>query len=359
MTADRWIRKTLGIIIAAMVLVVSVIVYVDPFYHYHKPHTDRFYYDMAGDFQRYYNDGILKRFDYDAVIIGTSMTEFYSADYVNSLFDCTSVKTPFSGGEYAEIDRHLADAFKDHNVRYVFRPLDFKVNSVLISEDLHSAPLEYIYNDNLIDDVYYVLNKRVLLESMRIVINSMRYGRKGIVSFDDYYDWYDPELFTKERALSGSVIAEPEETAVFTDQEKEALRKNIRENVVRLASEHPETVFYYYLPPYSIANWASIYSAGELDKRIEEERIMIEMILPCENIHLFSFNLHTDWTTDLLNYCDITHYSPELNRRMLQYMRDDTGRLTAENYEEYLEKEHQFYSSYDYMSLKEEGGKES
>nr|MCR5230490.1 hypothetical protein [Solobacterium sp.] len=182
MTADRWIRKTLGIIIAAMVLVVSVIVYVDPFYHYHKPHTDTFYYDMAGDFQRYYNDGILKRFDYDAVIIGTSMTEFYSADYVNSLFNCTSVKTPFSGGEYAEIDRHLADAFKDHNVRYVFRPIDFKVNSVLISEDLHSAPLEYIYNDNLIDDVYYVLNKRVLLESMRIVINSMRYGRKGIVS---------------------------------------------------------------------------------------------------------------------------------------------------------------------------------
>ncbi len=355
MTGNKWIRKTMMLISALMILTVSLIVYVDPFYHYHKPLTDRFYYDMAGDFQRYYNDGILKKFDYDAVIIGTSMTEFYSAEFVDELFGCTSVKTPFSGGEYAEIDRHLADAFEDHEIRYVFRPLDFKVNSMMIYEDLHSSPLEYIYNGNIFDDVYYVLNKEVLLETLRIVINSIRYGKKGIVSFDDYYDWYNPDLFTRERALKGSEISEkPGEKAEFTEQEKRDLQRNIQENVVNLASEHPETVFYYYLPPYSIANWASVYSKGEIEKRIEEERMMIEMILPQENIHLFSFNLHTDWTTNLLNYCDITHYSPELNRMMLEYMHDDTDRLTQENYEEYLEKEYRFYSSYDYMSLLEE-----
>ncbi len=349
--AGKWLKKLAVIFTVMLLMVIGVIAYVDPFFHYHKPHTDRFYYDLFGDYKRYYNDGILRHFDYDTVIIGTSLTDFISAAKVDELFECRSVKTPFSGGEYAEIRNHLETAFKDHNVRYVFRPLDIQVDSILITEDLHSDELRYLFNDNPFDDVYYVLNKEVLFESARTVADSLKSSKTGILSFDDYCDWYNPDYYTKERAMTNVIVASPEEQNVLTEQEEILLRENIQKNVTDTAAAHPETIFYYFIPPYSVANWSNVYSSGNLEKRIQEERIMLEMILEQENIHLYSFTMHTDWTCNLLNYCDRTHYSPEITNLIIDEMKEDHCRLTKDNYESYLEEEYQFYLNFDYSSL--------
>ena len=59
-----------------VLLLLPVIAYfvftVDPFFHYRAPDTDRYYYPLNNE--RSQNDGILRHFDYDALITGTSMT---------------------------------------------------------------------------------------------------------------------------------------------------------------------------------------------------------------------------------------------------------------------------------------------
>ena len=64
--------------------IISVVVYVDPFMHYHKPIISKFFYSL--DNQRSQNDGIIKYFDYDAIITGTSMIENFKTSEFDKLF---------------------------------------------------------------------------------------------------------------------------------------------------------------------------------------------------------------------------------------------------------------------------------
>ena len=73
MKAEKWLLGW-GLIVVAALCALGFLVYrVDPFFHYHKPDTSRYYYTL--DNQRSQNDGIIRHFDYDAMIIGSSMTE--------------------------------------------------------------------------------------------------------------------------------------------------------------------------------------------------------------------------------------------------------------------------------------------
>lgn len=78
---------------------------------------------------------------------------------------------------------------------------------------------------------------------------------------------------------------------------------------------------------------------------------MIEMILDCPNIRLFSFNLMTEITTNFDNYKDPTHYGEWVNSAILRYMKMDEGLLTKENYQDYLRRERELYMNYDYGKL--------
>ena len=80
MTGKKWFGTFLILFMAALVLVGSVVAYVDPFFHYRAP-RDFFFYKLYD--QRSQNDGITKNFEYDAMVTGTSMAE----NFKTSLFD--------------------------------------------------------------------------------------------------------------------------------------------------------------------------------------------------------------------------------------------------------------------------------
>ena len=80
----------------------------------------------------------------------------------------------------------------------------------------------------------------------------------------------------------------------------------------------------------------------------------IELILQCDNIYLFSFNDDFALTTDLNNYADLLHYGNHVCSYLLRQMQQGKGRITRENYLEYLNREREFYMSFDYNTLFEQ-----
>ena len=68
-------------------------------------------------------------------------------------------------------------------------------------------------------------------------------------------------------------------------------------------------------------------------------------------IHVYSFNILTDITTDLNNYKDATHYGEWINSMILLYMHEGKCLLTADNWEAVLEAERDFYTGYDYTLM--------
>ena len=126
---------------------------------------------------------------------------------------------------------------------------------------------------------------------------------------------------------------------------------NVREKVLSLAEANPDTVFYYFLTPYSAAWWGDLRQAGQLEAQLEMEELVIREILPCGNIRLFSWNTVRELTFDLANYKDRIHYGPWVNDWMLEQMASGEGLLTKDNVEAYLSRERELFETFDYNTL--------
>ena len=332
-----------------LVAVCSVTFYVDPNFHFHKPFTDRFYYSLEEP--RYTNDGIVKHFDYDALITGSSMTHNFLASDFDKLFGCSSIKVPFNAATFFETNNVLKNAFKRRSLKYVIRSVD---NDYLLRDKdylLSQADYpEYMYNNNVFDDIKYLLNAKVVERSAKAILKK----RQGIDSFDEYCYFSDKFSFGKEFVLksrNGAKFAAPGSARHLSESDKKMISDNVRQNFVEEALKHPETQFYYFFPPYSIVHWAFVMEEGGIEAFIESEKIAIDLMLQCDNIHLFSFNTEFDMICDLGNYMDAVHYGAWINDKILRWMKDDVHRITKENAGAILSAERDFYSSFDYNSL--------
>lgn len=351
--AKIWVAGFLVIVIVTLFLTGMQVVRIDPLFHYHKPLTDQYYYYIDG--QRYINDGIMKQFDYDAMITGTSMVVNFKTSEMDDLFQCSAIKVPYSGGSYKEINDAVAVALEHQpDLKTVIRGLDM---DYLIEgkNEMHWDGLpEYLYDDNPLNDVRYLFNRDVIFQRVYRMIREKRAGlvTPGIVSFDTYSNNMANHTFGIHTVCpDGITMSDPAETQPLTEEEKETILDNIRQNVTALPAQYPDVTFYYFFPPYSALWWLEKKEEGSLHRQVEAERVVIEELLKCDNIKLYSFNTDADVTTDLNNYGDIWHYGDWINTWILQNMQNQTGLLTKENYQDYLTQEEALYQSFDYESL--------
>ena len=337
---------------------------VDPYFHYHKPDINKYYYEL--DNQRSQNDGIIRHFDYNAIITGSSMTVCFKTSEADKLFNCSSIKIPFSGGSFKEINETLERAINyTPDVKLIIRGLDmsyFLQDKDTMRSDLGEYPT-YLYDSNPINDILYLLNKDVLFNHVYNMVISRQKDdfQPGITSFDDYSQFHDDDVLGLKAVLpeTQDVIVPPSETQHLTDDEKNTVIENISQNVTALAYAHPEIEFYYFYPPYSIAYWLGLYSNGTIEKQLEIEALVTSMILECDNIHLYSFNTRDDVISDLNNYIDTNHYIKAVNSLILKWIHDGNGLITKENCDEYLAKEYDLLTNYNYASIFEQEDYES
>lgn len=355
MKSKLWIMGYLILVIIPLAIVASWVIRVDPYFHYHKPNTARYFYSLYN--QRSQNDGISRNFEYEGLITGTSMTENFKTSEAENVFGCRFIKVPYSGGTYKEMNDNLKVAIAHNpNLKIIIRGLDmgkFIEDKDAMREDLGKYPT-YLYNDNPLDDVQYIFNRDVIFKTVygMVIANDEEGFTSGITPFDAYSNWMKNYTFGVNSSTlfpNGIPTTNKSVTQVdITEEQKEIVLGNVRQNVTSLAEANPDVTFYYFFTPYSAAWWQGLINAGTFNKQIQAEQIEIEEILKVDNIKLFSFNNLKEITTDLNNYKDIAHYAEWINSLMLKYMKDERCLLTQQNYEEYLQAEKEFYWNFDY-----------
>lgn len=359
MKSKRWLIGWSLITILGLGIIGASVVRIDPYMHYHRPLTQEYFYSLSN--QRSQNNGIIRHFDYDALITGTSMTENFKSSELDALYGYNSIKIPFAGASFKEINDNLSIAVKvNPNLKYVFWCLDevkFFEDKDFMREDMGVFPT-YLYDNNPFNDVDYLWNKTIMCEKIYPMVSAKKEEdfTPGIRSFDEYSNWqeeYDNGFNTVcPEGISG-IDAMPDEVHL-TEAERKGIEDSINQNIVSFAKENPNITFYCFFPPYSAVWWHDLIADGTIYRQLEAEKCVIELLNECDNIKLFSFNNRHDITTDLNNYSDLLHYSEWINSLILQWMMDDTYRLTLDNYAEYQEEEFKFYTSFDYESLNEQ-----
>jgi len=348
MKNKSFVKITLIMIATLLILIGSIVIFVDPLFHFHKPIS---FFQYIIDDERYQNDGILKNFDYDAIITGTSYTENFKTSELDELFGTNAVKVPAFGSTFYELNQRLQTAFKHNkNIKLVVRSLDprfleNKDKKAFANEDYP----EYLYDENPFNDVEYVFNKEIIYK-VKDVIGYTLAGKKT-TSFDDYAAWSDYVTYGKDVVLSKYNRPEKQNEIIFTNEDKENVIESTEQNIVELAQNNPSTEFYLFLPPVSIVFFDELNQSGTLKQNFDAERVAIEILLKCENIHVYSFFDDFEMICDLNNYKDYAHYGGWINSYILECMYNGEYEITKNNIEDYYKLVEDFYLNYDYDSI--------
>ena len=344
----------LTILLGGLAFVAAANIVIDPIFHYHAPLKGVSY---KLDDERYQNNGIVKHFDYDAIITGTSMTENFKTSQLDSLFGTRSIKTCFMGGSYLEISDNIRTALEANpDIRMVVRASD----QFDIINDPNKHPSTdpettfeypwYIIDNNPFNDVEYVLNKSLFSDTLNNIKATLTHVPS--TTFDEYMNWEAGYTFSKDTVLSTYV--RPERTAdnqPITEEDRALLQANVQQNIIDLANDYPNVTFYIWIPPYSVAYYDQENLAGKLMRDMDAMEAEIEMLVDVPNIRLFGFADREDIVTNLDLYKDVIHYGSSVNEEVLNCMAEDKGLLTADNYKSYMEEVRDFYMNYNYDSI--------
>ena len=349
-----WVIGFLVLVVSFLGIIATETVIIDPFFHYHKPNTNKYFYTINN--QRSQNDGIIKHFDYQGILTGTSMTENFKTSEAEGIWGGKFIKIPFSGATFKEINDNLIVALKNNsNLRVIIRGIDmclFLDEKNSQREDLWKLP-KYLYDKNIFNDVFYIFNRDVFFSRVCPMVKGVQ--EPGITSFDQYSNWMKNKVFGKNKLYPQGVIFEQAGSPIYlSDSDKDIVLGNVQQNITSLAQIYPNVKFYYFFTPYSAQWWQRLVESGKIYEQIQAERIVIEEILKCNNIKLYSFNNLFNITTNLNHYKDDIHYGEWINSMILKCIQNDICLLTYDNYENYLEKELQFYTSFDYMQMNEQ-----
>lgn len=361
MGGRRFVRVFFGVVLLGLLSFALPTIVIDPFFHYHGP-LPGMAYELKNE--RYQNDGIARHFTYDAILTGTSMMANFKTTETDRLFGVDSVKVSYFGGNHKEIGDALKVALKANpDIRMVLMTTD--LSTLIQDKDAsyygNAGDASYVYPRYMIDgnpfsDVYYILNKTIFLED---TLGTIRYTRAGgeTTSFDAYSFWEGGQVFGKEAVLA-TYDRPPRSELSFgmSEEEKELVRGNVRQNIADIALAYPEVTFYVFIPPYSICYWDVQHQNGIARRDMDGMEAEIEELAGIENIRLFAFGDREDIVCDLDNYKDQAHYSAAVNSELLRCMAEGEGRLTKENYKDYMSRIRKLYMGYDYDHLYGETG---
>lgn len=351
MRGKKFFKKYIILLFFLLFVAATITVYIDPFFHYHKP-NENFNYSLT--MQRYINNGIVKHFDYNALITGTSMTENFKNSEYETVFDVQSIKVPLSGARFKELSLLIQQALRyNAELKHVIMSTDTWNFTRDKDEERFDNNPTYLYNESYIDDVYYLFNKEVLLNNVVPILKTRgKASAKSGIDFDTYSNWQKASTFSKETVLSQyQRTNKVDEVIVLTSESKKTVVDSINQNLLSLVKENPEVDFYFFIPPYSILYWDGLSRSGLIDYTIEVEKTVYEMLLPYDNVHYYSFYNCYDIVTNLDNYKDTTHYSEDINSFMMKEFASEKYRITLDNYEDYLNEIKEFYLNYDYDSI--------
>lgn len=324
----------LALFIAAELFAVALFVwFFDPFYQYHAPFMG----------QAVLNDrdnqmpGTVRNFEYDSVLMGSSVAENFDTCFLDREYGCSTLKVIRASGSAADLLYYLEMAQEEHELKNIFWCLDIFALNASTEHTLGGGDVpRYLHTRAVLDDIPYVYNKEIILEKIPSMLAFSYLGRN---TGGNAYNWSEGKNFSAEQAMRAydrlSVTSDLTLDAVDFSDEVPDITENLR-MIKEQISEHPETQYYFMMPPYSMLWWDCAYVNGLLEKQFYILDRVFSELSAFENAELYFFQAEEDIVCDLDNYMDMVHYSPEINQYMLEQMTAGNNRVTAGNREEML-----------------------
>lgn len=307
MKRKTWALLCLLLLGLAVTLIVSTVIVIDPFQIY-RPAT-LFMPPLDRRTQVYANAGVVRQYDYDSAVVGTSVTENFRPTQMDALLGGRFIKLCTSAGTAYNHALLLDLAFRTHDLRRVVYGLDVYSFIGELDETGCEVPF-YLYDDNLFNDVQYWLNRSVLASFLPRCLSAWGQRQDDSVR-DSMYCWAGEDEYGPIMLYSAEFT--PPREILSADARVGIAQDNLKTHLLPFIEAHPETQFDIFFPPYSAAEWSNMASKGTLEAMLTLRGVCYDALQGYDNVTLYDFSAREEWVTDINNYKDTLHYGQWIN----------------------------------------------
>lgn len=313
----NFIRKFVMIIL--LIPIIGLFNYIiDPFQQYRV----KTFYPISFFNERYQNAGFSKNFDYDSLILGTSMTEnFFINETEQKLNYNKLIKLSISGGSASEQKIILETALNNKKVKNVLWGLDTFIFIDKFNKISSYFPL-YLYDNNKFNDYKYLFSLDTTKASGKAISRIFKKTKNSTsTDYNNMYQWqhnYDDKFSLKEVQKSWRNRNIKFANKNIDDQKFINLKNNFNLTFLNIIKSNPQINFKIFFPPYSILTYKVLEERLLLSETLKFKKYLYDILISFQNVELYDFQIEKEITHDLNNYKDLSHYHQKINSWMIE-----------------------------------------
>jgi hypothetical protein len=336
----------------------SILFFYDPLKIFHKPWV---YKEYLQPNMREQAAGIINNWEFDSIIIGTSMIENTSSREASEKLGGSFVNLSLSDSTFFERAIVLNYAFRKKKIKKILFSLDSGglYGATKGGQGIYAlSNWDYLYDDDPMNDIKAYMNNKYL--KCLFLPRSKKRCMGGKVDFDRPNAWYKYKVHSvkfggldnwfkaKDDIQIKDAFSSILETIkaiklgeTRTDPSLEAnivkSRDYLDETLLRFVSKYPDTEFILILPPYSRINDAIIaqYHTSAFERWEASVRYLVSKTSEFKNLKIYGWG-NDAFVDDIANYKDLSHYSHEIDSWILGAIQREEGLLTVVNIDKYL-----------------------
>ncbi len=344
----KYVKWTIGLTAGILALIMAMMIVLDPLMQYHMPWFGL--QPVVSNQSQYSVPGLAKNYEYTNAIIGTSMSENFKPSWFDSVLGGKTAKLTIYGSHTVEYHKVLDLVLSRNETENVVMNID---GLYLLSDPKvgrwENLPT-YLYDNNYLNDVNYLLNKDIILKFGRKFVHGNI--TKNTTDLDDLFSWDSDSVYGSD-IVRGLI----EEDVGMIDADTLACyqlwcESNL-ETLYTLLENNSNVHFYVFVAPYSIAWWYDELRAGKIDLWENMYKQMCDKLLFLDNVNIYFLanSKSKELITDLDNYKDKEHYSAEINKYISDCIANQENLLNINNYDVVLTDFFNFIRNYDYIKI--------
>ncbi|AIQ19433.1 hypothetical protein H70357_23970 [Paenibacillus sp. FSL H7-0357] len=313
-------------------------IFLDPLQFYHK---SSWYTPVFSQEERYQNPGLAKNYDYNNIIIGTSMTENFLPSQVDKTLGGTTMKLSMEGSTVDEHYKIAKLALGTGKVKQVLWGLDYFSLKLETTKAAKEFP-DYLYDGKLWTDYKYWFNSSVYTQLFWPSLKSTLTGEPG-KKLEYLNNWNGVVKFGQQYVTKAYLKASGNELYFGLNEENtDQLQAHFNTYILPLLKEYPDVQFYFYYPPYSVMRQVAWNSDNPIrfGNQLVMRKWMYEQFRQFDNVSLYDFQAESKWTFNLDLYKDLSHHSEEVNSWIAEAIgeKNPDYLVTDENIDEFNNK---------------------
>lgn len=352
MNSKKWIKILILLCILSVGFLSLINYIIDPLKLFHKPY---FLKNTLNENMRLQAAGIIKNYEFDSIILGTSMLENTSAKEASKILDSDFSNISLSGSDFFERSYILNYTLENKQIKKVIYSLDYSglVEHRMGTKDFPIENFDYLYDTNYLNDFKQYIN----IDSIKLIVKSFLNKESN---FDTPNEWFSDKAHSSRFGgidnwfksnniqiaeafleIQNSINAIKNKEIILDENEEDEIKKSeeyLDNYILKFVKNNPNTEFNLIIPPYSRIHNAidSQYKKSEFNKLKKSIKFLVKKSEKYPNLKIFGWG-DRNFPNNVSLYKDLKHYNPEINSKMLYWIKDNDGLLTTNNIEKYLE----------------------